>query len=178
MRMLKNKDFRFKNALKSDGTITGYLSTYGNVDRQGDIVVRGAFDESVKKKKIVPMCFNHDWNVVLGSLELSLDSYGLLAKGVFNLKDTRAKEIFDLVKMGALDSLSIGTLVEKSTPVESGYSTSGVKILKAQVWEGSIVTVPANPEAMISGNGTDVEKRLKLEKQLLELERKLGHSKR
>lgn len=163
-----NKDFRFKDGYEDEGVVEGYLSTYGNVDRVGDIIVKGAFDESLKRKRTIPMCFNHQWDTVIGKMELSSDNFGLLAKGTFNMSDPFAKKTFELVKMGAIDSLSIGMLVQ-----EFESMTRGIKILKADIFEGSIVTVPANPQAMITGNKSTERKRLELEIQIAILQTKM-----
>nr|WP_307955107.1 HK97 family phage prohead protease [Streptococcus uberis] len=67
----------------SDYHFEGYGSTYGNVDRDGDIMEKGCFDKSLKARKSIPMCLNHDWNTVLGRFDLETDEKGLLVKGFF-----------------------------------------------------------------------------------------------
>lgn len=163
-----NKNFRFKDGSESEGIVEGYLSTYGNTDREGDVIVKGAFDESLSKKRKVPMCFNHDWNNVIGKMELSSDNFGLKAKGIFNLSDPFAKKTFELVKMGAIDSLSIGMMVK-----EFESMTRGIKILKADIFEGSIVTVPANEQAVITENKSTERKRLEVQVQIALLQTQL-----
>lgn len=132
-----------------DYQFEGYLSTYGNVDRDGDVMVKGCFDASLKQKSIVPLLWNHNYNSVIGKLELSTNEKGLAAKGFLNLNDEKAANILDLLRMGALDSMSIGTIIHDYQPVEKDNPFGGWNITKAEVIEGSVVTVPANDQAVI-----------------------------
>ncbi len=133
----------------SDYQFEGYLSTYGNTDRDGDVMTKGCFDESLQKKSTVPMLWNHDRNSVIGKLELSSDNVGLAVKGFLNLNDEKARNILDLLKMGALDSMSVGFIIDEYVPIDEKRPFGGWEITKAEVLEGSIVTVPANDQAVI-----------------------------
>jgi hypothetical protein len=149
----------------SEYQFEGYLSTYGNTDRDGDVMVKGAFDDSLKKKSTVPMLWNHDRNSVIGKLELSSDSVGLAAKGFLNLNDEKARNVLDLLRMSALDSMSVGFIINDYIPVDEKRPYGGWEITKAEVVEGSIVTIPANDKAVIQNvknlEGKDGEKELK-----------------
>lgn len=134
----------------SDYHFSGYASTYGNADRELDVMVAGCFDNTVSKKTTIPMLYNHDRNQVIGKIDLSLDDSGLIAKGTFNLNDQKAQNVKDLVDMGALDSMSIGLLVKDYEPVDAQRPFGGWNIKDAEVVETSIVTVPANEQALIT----------------------------
>jgi len=145
------KSFEFKKA--EDSAIyhfIGYASTYDNVDRDKDVMVRGCFDESVEQKSTIPMLWNHNRDEVIGKIELSLDHKGLIAEGTFNLKDQKAQHIKDLVDMDALDSMSIGFIIRDYEPVDKMRPFGGWNIKKVDVVETSIVTIPANPSATIT----------------------------
>lgn len=148
--MEKEKQYIVKELDEESGVFKGYLSTYDNVDRDGDIIRKGAFDNSLKQKSVVPLCFNHLREKVIGKLELSTDDKGLLSKGTFNLKDPLASNVYELLKMGALDSMSIGMRVKDYEPIDKGRPFGGWDIKEVDVWEGSIVTVPANEQATIN----------------------------
>jgi HK97 family phage prohead protease len=128
----------------------GYASTYGNVDRDMDVMEKGCFDETVSRKSTIPMLWNHWRNEVIGKIHLSLDEKGLIAEGTFNLKDPNAQHIKDLVDMDALDSMSIGFIVNDYEPIDKTRPFGGWSIKKADVVETSIVTIPANPNATIT----------------------------
>lgn len=177
--MKKQKQMTIKSVGEEDGVFEGYLSTYGNTDRDGDIINKGAFDNSLAKKTTVPMCFNHDWNKVVGKMELSSDDKGLKAKGTLNLADPEAQNIHNLMKMGALDSMSIGMMVKDYEPIDAKQPYWQWNIKEAEVWEGSIVTIPANEQATIDKvkNAKQAEfneKKNKLVSQLDKLTEKLG----
>ena len=177
--MKRQKQMTVKT-VEEEGVFEGYLSTYGNTDRDGDIVEKGAFDNYISKKNTVPMCFNHDWNKVVGKLELSSDDKGLKAKGTLNLADPQAQNIHHLMKMGALDSMSIGMIVKEYEPIDAKNPWQW-NIKEAEVWEGSIVTIPANEQATIdkvkSINKETEKKRHALQKQIEALQQKLGGKK-
>lgn len=145
------KDFAITKADESAGYhFRGYASTYGNEDRDGDVMIKGCFDESVKNKNHVTMLFNHDRNKALGRMDLILDDKGLIAEGTFLLDDPEAKKIKGLIDMGALDSMSIGFIIQDYEPVDNTRPFGGWKIKSATVVEVSIVTVPANEQALIT----------------------------
>ena len=145
----RTKILTLKTVDDNNGLFEGYLSTYGNADRVGDVIDKGAFDNSIQKKSTVPMLFNHDRNSVIGKMELSSDDKGLKIKGTFNLNDSLAQNVYDLLKMGALDSMSIGMGVIEYEPLDKSHPFGAWRIKSADVFEGSVVTVPANELATI-----------------------------
>lgn len=157
---IRSKHFKVK-ALEenSDFQFDGYASTYENEDRDGDIIEKGCFSDSLKVKTVYPMCFNHDLSSVIGKVDLREDEKGVFAKGVFNQNDDVAEKYYDLVKMGAIDSMSIHFFVKDYEPVDSTKPYGGWRIKKADIIEVSLVTVPANTQALISSvkseNGFD-----------------------
>ena len=148
------KSFEIKAVENSESGyhFSGYASTYGNSDRDGDIIEPGAFNGILNgtNKSVVPMLYQHKLSEVIGKIELSLDSKGLIARGTFNLNDERAKNVYDLVKMGALDSMSIGFFVKDYEPIDPKRPFGAWKLKELDVVETSIVTVPANSQALIS----------------------------
>ena len=78
------------------------------------------------------------------------DEKGVFAKGTFNHNDDVAEKYYDLVKMGAIDSMSIHFIVKDYDPIDATKPYGGWRIKKADIIEVSLVTVPANTEALIS----------------------------
>lgn len=142
----RNKEFKVKAVENEEFMFEGYLSTFDNEDRHGDVIAPGAFSESIKEEATVPMLFNHDRNTVIGYMELSEDPKGLKAKGYLNSEIQKAKEIYSLLKQGALKKMSIGMRVKEYSVLDN-YAW---KITNADVLEGSVVTIPANAQATIS----------------------------
>ena len=71
-------------ALSVDGTIEGYASLFGEIDQARDMVMPGAFRETLKQRGLrkIPMLFQHDPSEPVGVwLELAEDFRGLKARG-------------------------------------------------------------------------------------------------
>ena len=80
--------------------------------------------------------------------EIREDSHGLYVKGRLALKTQAGKEAYELLKMGALDGLSIGFRVN---PKEVSYDKrKNQRIIKeVDLMEISLVTFPMNPKATV-----------------------------
>lgn len=136
-------------ALKEDGEFEGYASTFGNVDRGGDVVEEGAFTGSLKKGiQKVKMLFQHDSSQPLGRwLEGKEDRRGLYVKGKLNLEVQKAKETLALMRDGAIDSMSIGFRTLKSAAGDNAKIFR--KLIEVDLWEISLVTFPMNDKALV-----------------------------
>ena len=137
-------------AVKEDGDIgyiQGYGSVFGNVDSYGDIVVKGAFVNSIKKK-MPALLLQHNPSDVVGVWKVAKeDKNGLYLEGELNLKVQKARENYELLKQGALKGMSIGF-----STIDSEYNQEGKRLIKeVDLWEVSIVTFPANVAAQING---------------------------
>lgn len=133
------------------GQFRGYASTFGNEDQGGDIVVAGAFSACLagRDARQVKMLYEHNCYEPVGVwTELKEDDHGLLATGrlLFD-KLKKAQEVYDLMKEGVLDSLSIGYRVIKA---DSDRSNPHVRLLKSvDLKEISVVMFPMNENAVI-----------------------------
>src|SRR3954471_8021137 len=95
--------------LSSDGAIEGYASLFGEVDQARDMVMPGAFTQTLKQRGLrkIPMLFQHDPSEPVGIwLELAEDFRGLRARGRLIPDVRRASELLALLKAGAIDGLS------------------------------------------------------------------------
>lgn len=125
----------------------GYLSTFGNEDRGGDIVEKGAFDESLKMHTPSLLGFHKSNEPPLGVWDsLVPNEVGLYVKGRMPKKDTYVQgRIIPQMRIGSLKSLSIGFSVWGEDGEEI---LGGVRYLKRLfLWEGSLVTIPMNDQA-------------------------------
>ncbi len=134
--------FRPRTTIDPDGTVEGYASLFGEIDAARDVVMPGAFSRTLKSRGIrrVPMLFQHDPAEPVGVwLELIEDFRGLRARGKLIPEVARARELFALVRSGAVDGLSIGfrTVRGRLDP-----ATRVRKIIDLDLWEISIVTFP------------------------------------
>jgi HK97 family phage prohead protease len=131
-----------RTRIAPDGTVEGYASVFGAIDAARDMVVRGAFADTLATRgpRRVPMLFQHDPAEPVGIwLELREDAHGLYARGRLIPEVARARELIALLRAGAIDGLSIGfraaqARVDPRTRVRSLFAVD--------LWEISIVTFP------------------------------------
>ena len=148
------KKLVFESEVKSDalGVFSGYASIFGNEDQGNDIVQKGAFTKSLTQRPApkVKMLFQHKTDEPIGVFEkIYEDQKGLYVQGRLAMKTQKGKETYELLKMGALDGMSIGF---KADPQKQGYNENkrGVRTLKeVDLMEISLVTFPMNEQAMV-----------------------------
>lgn len=146
---LKHLDVPFEvKEVAEDGTFTGYGSVFGVKDAYDEIVVPGAFSESIEQRKPA-LLWQHRSGEPIGVYEeVREDSVGLHLKGKLALKTTRGAEAYELLRMNALSGLSIGFVTRE----DSFDQKTGIRTLKkVDLWEVSLVTFPANDAARITG---------------------------
>jgi len=135
-----------------DGTFEGYASVFNNKDLGNDVIKQGAFSESIKgkKPKQIKLLYQHKTDEPIGVIDsLVEDTRGLKIKGRLAMGTQKGKEVFELMKMGALDSMSIGY---RLSPDDYKYSDKLKKrtITNLDLMEISMVTFPMNPKAKIT----------------------------
>ena len=136
---------------EAEGVFTGYGSMFGNTDLGDDVVVKGAFTKSLKLRgaKGVKLLYQHRSDEPIGIFEeIVEDEKGLKVKGRLAMGTQRGREVYELMKMGALDGLSIGFRVDAKG---MDYDRGGKRRLLKEVdlLEISAVTFPMNPRATI-----------------------------
>ena len=136
---------------KNYGTFEGYGSVFGNKDLGNDVIEKGAFEKSLKSRKPqnVKLLYQHKSDMPIGVFdEIKEDEHGLVVKGRLALKTQAGAEAYELLKMGALDGLSIGFRVN---PKEVSYDRRANKriIKEVDLMEVSLVTFPMNPQATV-----------------------------
>ena len=139
-------------ATSEDGTIEGYGSVFNVVDNYDDAIAPGAFSASIaehKKEGTMPaMLWQHDSDDPIGVwTEMVEDSKGLKLKGKLCLDTSCGKEAHALLKMGAINGLSIG-FVSKQWAYDQ--ETEIRTLTEIDLWEVSLVTFPANEKARIT----------------------------
>ena len=145
----------FALSLKSvgdDGLIEGYGSVFGVRDSYSDIVAPGAFKASLAEHKangtMPAMLWQHDASAPIGVwLEMAEDQHGLRIKGRLAMETARGKEAHTLLKMGALNGLSIGFMTKDWT---YDRQTDIRTVTQLELWEVSLVTFPSNSAARVT----------------------------
>lgn len=136
---------------ESAGTFTGYASTFGgDPDHHGDVVLPGAFAQSLAKHASAgtrpALLWQHDQANPIGVwASLAEDSHGLVATGKLTMDVPQAKAAHALAKDGAL-ALSIGYTV---APGGAELVNSARHLKQLHLVEVSLVGIAANPNARI-----------------------------
>ncbi|MBL0317736.1 MAG: HK97 family phage prohead protease [Alphaproteobacteria bacterium] len=138
-------------ALGESGIFSGYASVFGIVDAHQDIIEVGAFKETLADNNHSPrvkLLWQHLPEEPIGVLTtLREDGHGLYVEGKLLLSLQRAKEAYALLNAGSIDGLSIGFSINEAFI----NPQTGIRhITSLWLWEVSLVTFPANPEAAIS----------------------------
>ena len=143
--------------MKADeaGKIAGFFSTYEKTpDSYGDIIEPGAFTETIKAREEsghpFPLCFNHDFSAVIGAVDSVKDT----EKGPFisaHFLDTQqAQDVRKMLQSGAIYQFSFAyDVLGARRPTEEEEKAGVMNVLtKLEVFEISVVTVPANQNAV------------------------------
>jgi len=141
------KDIDVKN-----GIVTGYFSQFGEVDSDGDMIVKGAFSKSImengpesQKQRIVHL-YQHDVSKPLGKpYMLKEDDYGLYFESKI-VETSYGQDVLKLYEAGVINEHSIGFVTVKGQPKE-GY----MEIQEVKLFEGSTVTFGANENTPFTG---------------------------
>lgn len=137
-----------------EGVIEGYASTYNAApDAQSDVVLPGAFTTALKDAQsgnFPVMLWSHRMEEPIGRWTGMEDTpKGLFVRGQLNLKTVKGREAFEHVKAGDANGLSVGYLTPENGREYVGQGTFHLKSVDLK--EISIVTIPSNPAARISG---------------------------
>ncbi|MBY3543663.1 HK97 family phage prohead protease [Rhizobium laguerreae] len=146
-------------APEGEMTFSGYAAVFGNVDSGDDVILKGAFNETLaasKKSGIWPAMLSQ--HGVYGSqmtpigvwTEMKEDDVGLFVEGKF-ANTERGREAYELLKMKprpAISGLSIGFRAKewllRSAPDEPRRTLKTVDLV-----EISLVTFPMNGKARV-----------------------------
>ena len=144
------KNMRFKEGAVDTGnrTFSGYASIFGNIDSYGDVVMKGAFTQTIKERASrIKVMYNHMW-AIGKAVELEETDRGLWVKGF--ISDTpRGNEVLTLMNDGAIDEMSIGYESIKSDREQR--DGKDVRLLREiKLYEFSPVDFAANDQAVIT----------------------------
>lgn len=139
-------------ALGEGWFVAGMASTFmGTPDTFGDLVAKGAFAESLKVRPNVPLLWQHDMAEPIGkTVSLSENDAGLF--GHWTLVPTpTGRKAHQLLDAELVAGLSIGFVTK-----EAEYTDDGTRILKVvDLYEVSLVTIPANSSAVVTSFKAD-----------------------
>lgn len=153
----KYKSFELKAKEDETGMIAGFFSTYDETpDSYGDIIKPGAFTETIKKREEsghpFPLCFNHDFSKVIGAVDKIEDTdKGPYIEAHF-LDTDLAQDVRKMLKSGAIYQFSFAyDVIDRRNPTTAEKDAGITNVLtEVEVYEVSVVTVPANQNAVVT----------------------------
>lgn len=150
------KSFEIKT-VGENGEISGYFSTYDRIpDSYGDVVAPGAFEDTIKARiesgHPFPLCWNHDLDQIIGSVnpvDIQETEKGPLMVAKF-FGTPLAQEKREIVKSGVVYQFSFAYSVLESEEVTLEDGTKANELRKIDLFEVSIVPIPANQNAVVT----------------------------
>lgn len=139
----------------SEGEIEFVVSTNA-LDSHGErIDVEGIDIKDYKKNPVV--LWGHDgFNLPIArTTKIWKENSRLMARAKFYLKDEFARKVYEYIVDGFLNAASIGGMVQE-------WGADGMTISKLLMKEFSVVSVPANPEALATAKSLDGEQKAEL----------------
>lgn len=133
--------------------VIAYAAVFGNIDSYNDIIVKGAFANSLKKEgKRVAVCWQHDMRKPIGKLiSIKEDDTGLLVEFLISRSE---EDVAVKIEEGIISEMSIGY-----STVAFDYNTKDeIRTIKeARLYEVSLVTRGANEEAKIKEDDVNAQ---------------------
>lgn len=161
---VKASDAQDDNETRQGVAIKGFLSTFKNVDRDGDIVMDGAFDRSLdqlaKTGGTLPLLFDHrnETTSQAGAFEsLKITAKGLFFKAFISETPNTIHQI-TLIKNGQLKTTSMGGIFKFAQNTDNSLRKNDKGqffIETVDLFEGSIVSIPSNPKALFTMKSLD-----------------------
>ncbi|MBI6948787.1 HK97 family phage prohead protease [Pseudomonas koreensis] len=143
-------------AVDDAGNFEGYAAVFNNVDLGDDVILPGAFTKvKTTRSGKLKLALYHDLTRLVGLADFTQDDHGLLVKGKVNQAVSYAKDAYELMRAGILDSMSIGFNTIKSDFEERAGRTIRV-IKEAELWEASFVPFGMNPAAQVLTVKSDI----------------------
>ena len=147
--------------------VTGYLSAFGNVDSDNDIIEKGAFSKSINERlSEIFYLQQHDWSKPLGKFKvLQEDEKGLYFEGEI-INTSFGEDQLKLYEAGIVKEHSIGFTTVKSDFKQENENY--IRIIKeVKLYEGSAVTLGANSQTPFLGFKSSVNEVKDLYKKIL-----------
>lgn len=165
-----------KSIGQKDGSFSGMLACYDNVDRDNEICARGCFKKSIASDPVIPILWQHDRSRPIGWGRCTDMPTGVKLDADLLLDTTDGQTAYAFMKKAS----EFGSSARVGLSVGFQPDEDGIKLvnsrrtfISAKLVEGSVVTFAANPQAFV----TEV-KNQKPTRTLLEYERAIEQTHR
>jgi HK97 family phage major capsid protein/HK97 family phage prohead protease len=148
--MTRKTDHAVKSGHQSTANPFQFVLSTETVDRVGDIIRQDGWDLAGFKANPVAL-FGHEHSFPIGTWE-DVKVVGKRLVGTLRLAEkgtsARIDEIRSLIEQRILKAVSVGFRIKKYEPLDKKDPFGGWDIQRAELHETSVVSVPANPEAI------------------------------
>lgn len=128
---------------------SGYGSIWDRIDSYGDTMLKGAFAEAIGSRKTM-MFFGHDSRRIPGKwIDVQEDDKGLRMVGELTPNHSEAADLEASLRHQSVSGLSVGGYTTKADWVEEDGQIIGRRIHIFDLYETSVVGIPAESEARI-----------------------------
>lgn len=138
-----------KSISDKNGKFYGYASVFNVKDSYDDIILNGAFKDSLESKNIndIKLLWQHKKDKIIGKFNIIReDSVGLYVEGELENINNENINIYSYIKNRFINGLSIGYRVK-----DASFDNKGCRILKkVDLIEISLVSSPANKYSEIT----------------------------
>lgn len=160
---MEKREFRAEFKLIGEqaeaGTFEGLAAVFGNLDRQNEVIRPGAFSKTLEAFILHGFLANaHDWSEPVGTITEAYETpSGLFVKGDFH-STPRAQAtrlvVHERLARGKPVAMSIGFNPKAWAPLKGG---EGRELTEIELYEVSVVTVPANPLAHVASVKSEID---------------------
>lgn len=141
--LIKAEGYIEKAAKLSEGEVEFVVST-GALDAHGERINIDGIDLKEYKKNPVVLWGHDGFNLPIArTTKIWKDGGKLFARAQFYLKDAFATKVYNYILDGFLSAVSIGGIVKD-------WGADGITISQMTMKEFSVVSIPANAEALVS----------------------------
>lgn len=155
---MEYKSFNTTVEEKDGGAVRAYASTFDRTpDSVGDVVAPGAFDKTIANWKAsgkpIPLLWGHDtddpFSNIGAATDYGTDERGLWFDADFDADNEKAQYVRKLVKEGRVFQCSFAYAVKDAAPVELESGAKANELRELDLFEISIVQIPANQHATV-----------------------------
>lgn len=162
-------ELKFLNGMPDSGIIEGYASTFSGTDASGDVMLPGAFSQSLAEHKRAgtspAMLWNHA-DAIGKWLSIGEDNHGLHVKGALNLDSTSGQQAYSHLKNSGVNGLSVGIQVPAGGQ-SRGTNGSGRILTRVILHEVSVTPTPMDTRARVMSVKSTFNSRDELEEILV-----------
>lgn len=173
----ETKDWRAKQAAGDEFVFEGFGAIFGQEDRDGDVIERGAFKETLRQSdNKFPLVSDHnlgDMRSRLGVAFAYRRSSGIKVEGHINTGTQKGRDVASDIQHAQKHEQPIGLSFGYEVREDRFDRDDNVRRLKdLKVWEWSLTQIASQPDAQVTDTkhcrGGDLTKTLDRIEQLIE----------